>query len=33
MGIIKWSLIVAVVGIAVCIGCSQDDRNEIADRV
>ncbi len=33
MGIIKWSLIVAVVGIVVCIGCSQDDRDEIADRV
>lgn len=33
MGIIKLLLIVAVVGVAVCIGCSQDDRDEIADRV
>ena len=33
MGIIKLLLIVAVVGVAVCIGCSQDDREEIADRV
>ena len=33
MGIVKWLLIVAVVGIVVCVGCSQDDREEIADRV
>lgn len=33
MGIVKLLLIVAAVGIAVCIGCSQDDRDEIADRV
>lgn len=33
MGIVKWLLIVVVVGIVVCVGCSQDDRDEIADRV
>lgn len=33
MGNVKWLLIVAAVGIVVCVGCSQDDRDEIADRV
>ena len=33
MGIVKWLLIVSVVGVVVFIGCSQDDREEIADRV
>ena len=31
MSIIKWSLIVVAVG-AVCTGCSQEDRDEIAER-
>lgn len=33
MKMIKWFLIVVVVGVAVCIGCSQDSRDEIADRL
>ena len=33
MRIVKWLLIVSVVGVVVFIGCSQDDREEIADRV
>ena len=33
MKVIKWLLIIAVVGVVVLIGCSQEDREEIADRV
>lgn len=33
MNIIKWMLIIAVVGIVVVLGCSQGDREEIVDRV
>ena len=33
MGIVKWLLIVAVVGTVVCIGCSEDTREDIADNV
>lgn len=33
MGLIKLLLIAAVVGVAVCIGCSQDTREDIADNV
>ena len=32
MSMLKWLLIVVVVGIAVFIGCSQDDRDELAER-
>ena len=32
MKMIKWFLIIAVVGIAIVIGCSQDDRDEIVER-
>ena len=32
MNMLKWLLIVVAVGVAVVIGCSQDDRDEIAER-
>ena len=32
MNIVKWLLISAVVGVAFCMGCSQDDRDEIVER-
>ena len=32
MKMIKWFLVVAIVGLAVCLGCSQDDRDEVVER-
>lgn len=32
MSIIKWSLIIVAIGVAIVIGCSQDDRDEIVER-
>ena len=32
MSIVKWLLVAVAVGIAVFVGCSQDDRDEIAER-
>ena len=32
MKLVKWLLIIVIVGIAVVIGCSQDDRDEIVER-
>ena len=33
MRMVKWLLIIVVVGIAVFIGCSQDDRDEVVNRM
>ena len=32
MSMIKWLLIIVVVGVAIVIGCSQDDRDEVVER-
>lgn len=32
MKMVKWLLIIVIVGIAIVIGCSQDDRDEIVER-
>jgi len=32
MKMLKWLAVVAAVGVAVCIGCSQDDRDEFDER-
>ena len=32
MKVLKWLAVVVAAGVAVCIGCSQDDRDELAER-